>query len=137
MGRDGGEENVNKKWQKNLFLLPRGKVGSDFIKEITKIIQLFVNNDKKWGRIALKLLHVFIPVLLQKPSPKSKAKENAKYLQKRLLWWSQGDLKSLMAENRVIQQKLQKRTKHMQESKQKSFCRLMLLGKVSKAMNFI
>ncbi len=142
-----GEEIVNNKissiynevtkWQKNLFMLPRGKVGCDFIKEMTKILNLFVNDDKKWGRLALKILHVFIPLMLQKPSPKSKAKENAKFLLKRLNWWFLGDLKSLLAENRVIQQRLQKKTKKMQESKQKAFCRLMLLGKVSKAMNFI
>ncbi len=146
-GKMEGEENIKNiitsvykevsKWHKNLFLLPRGKVGCEFIKELTKLLNLFVNNDKKWGRVALALLHIFIPLMLQKPSAKSKAKENSLYLQKRLQWWIQGDLNSLLAETRVIQTRLKKKNEKKQESKQKAFCRLMLLGKVSKAMNFI
>ena len=141
-----GEENIKhilntlhkevSKWSKNLFLLPRGKAGCDFIKELTHLLNLFVNDDRKWSRLALSMFHLFIP-MLQKPSPKSKAKENSKFLQKRLGWWASGDLSSLLAENRVIQQNLKKKLEIKQKFKQRAFCQLMLLGKVSKAMNHI
>ena len=96
-----------------------------------------MNNDTKWSRLALTLSFIFVPLMLQKPSPKSKAKENLKYLQKRLKFWKQGDIKSLLAENREIQSKLKTTQKKKQESREKAFVRHMLLGKVSKAMNFI
>ena len=75
--------------------------------------------------------------MLQKPSPKSKAKDHTKYLEKRLKQWSEGDLKSIMAENREIQKKLRRSQEKKQETKDKNFCRLMLMGKVSQAMKFV
>ena len=48
----------------------RGKAGTDFIKELTRLI--------------LSLVHIFIPLMLQKPGPKSKAKDHVKYLATRL-----------------------------------------------------
>ena len=57
-------------WRGNLFMLPRGKCGSDFIKELTRLINDFVN-DTKWKRISLTMLHIFIPIMLQKPAPRS------------------------------------------------------------------
>ena len=79
-------------WQKNIFMLPRGKSATEFIKELTNLIYLFVN-DTKWKRIALLLVHIFIPLLLQKPSSKSKAKDHATYLEKRLKLWKEEKLK--------------------------------------------
>ena len=50
-----GEENILREiraayheitsWKKNLFLLPRGKAATDFIKEMTRLINLFVNRS--------------------------------------------------------------------------------------------
>ena len=92
-------------WRKNLFMVPRGKVGTDFIKEITNIINQFTI-PSKWTRLALAKVHIFIPLMLQKPSSKSKAKDHAKYLERRLKLWTTGDLNAIMAENREIQKKL-------------------------------
>ena len=123
------------RWSKNFFLLPRGKVGTDFIKELTKRIRLF--KDKKWSRLALPLVHIFLPLMLQKPSRKSKAKDNTKYLQKRLEWWYTGNIKSLLSEAREIQKRLSKGISKREEAREKAFCRLMLLGKIGQAMRFI
>ena len=91
------------KWRKNIFLVPRGKAGTDFVKEIARLIRLFTT-PTKWTRIALAKLFIFIPLyMLQKPSRKSKAKEHLKYLEKRMRLWSAGDLNAIMAENREIQ----------------------------------
>ena len=51
--------------------------------------------------------------------------------------WNEGDLNSIMAENHEIQKKLKSGQEKKQQSKDKNFCRLMLLGKVSQAMKFI
>ena len=124
------------KWRKNLFMTPRGKAGTDFIKTITKLIQYFTNSSK-WSRLSLALVHIFIPLMLQKPSSKSKAKDHSKYLEKRMKLWNDGDLDSIMAENREIQKRLKHSQDKKKESKQKLFCRLMLQGKVSQAMKFV
>ena len=129
-------EEIITTWRKNLFLLPRGKVGTEFIKELTRLIKLFTA-PSKWNRIALSQLHIFIPLMLQKPSAKSKAKDHVKYLDKRLKLWEAGNLDAILSENREIQKKLKKSQKKTSEKKEKAFTRLMLLGKVSQAMKFV
>ena len=123
-------------WRKNLFLLPRGKVGTDLIKEMTRLIRLFTN-ETKWTRIALAQLQIFLPLMLQKPSSKSKAKDHVKYLEKRLKLWHAGELDSILAENREIQKKVKENQDKRAESKEKTFCRLMLVGKLSQAAKFV
>ena len=112
-----GEEAVRKcisdtydevtRWRKNLFMLPRGKAGTDFLKELTRLLYLFIDITK-WARIALALVHIFGPLMLQKPSKRSKAKDNAIYLEKRLQLWSEGKIKELLAEAQEIQIRLDK-----------------------------
>ena len=70
-------------WRKNVFLLPRGKAGTNLIKELTRLLYLFIDNTK-WTRLGISLVHIFLPLMLQKPSSKSKARDHAKYLEKRL-----------------------------------------------------
>ena len=123
-------------WRKNLFMLPRGKAGTAFVKELTRLITLFTV-PSKWNRVALGKLHVFIPLMLQKPSQKSKAKEHVNYLEKRLKLWSDGNLDAILSESREIQKRLKRSHEKKRESKEKAFCRLMLQGKVSQAMKFI
>ena len=123
-------------WRKNLFLLPRGKAATDFIKELTRLMNQFANKTK-WERLSFGLIHTFMPIMLQKPSKKSKAKDHARYLAKRLQQWKDGDLHGLMAECREIQKRLTRGKKQKEESSRKAFCRLMLLGKVKQALSFI
>ena len=85
----------------------------------------------------MSLVHIFIPLMLQKPSSKSKAKEHSKYLEKRLKLWKEGNLKSILTENREIQKKLKINQDKRKESKEKAFCRLMLIGKLSPAAKFV
>ena len=75
--------------------------------------------------------------MLQKPSSKSKAKDHCKYLEKRLKLWTEGDLDSIMAENREIQKKLRQSQDKKKETKERAFSRLMFQGKISAAMKFI
>ncbi len=80
---------------------------------------------------------IFVPLMLQRPTTNSRAKQNIEYLTKRLAWWSEGDIDKLMNEGRTIQERLKASFKQKEEARSKAFCRLMLQGKVSKALNFI
>ena len=70
-------------WKKNIFPVPRGNTGNKFIEEMARIINLFVRKTN-WERLSLSLFHIFLPIMLQKPSSKSKPRENNKYLSSRL-----------------------------------------------------
>jgi hypothetical protein len=124
------------KWKKNVFLLPRGKAGQEFIKELTRLLYLFIN-DTQWSRVGLSLVHIFLPLVLQKPSRRSKARDNAKYLEKRLQLWHDGKIEDLLAEGREIQKRLEEHIQKKKENKTQAFCRLMLHGKVGQAMKYI
>ena len=117
-------------------MLPRGKSGERFIKELTRLLYLFVNKTA-WENLSLQLVHVFFPLMLQKPASTSKARDHAKYLLARLEKWTNGDLKGLLDEARVIQEKLKRRKKADDSSRQKGFSRLMMVGKVGQAMQLI
>ena len=123
-------------WRKNIFTLPRGKCGTNFIKELTRLIYLFVDRTK-WERLSLPLVNIFVPLMLQKPGPKSKARDHAKYLAARLGKWSRGEIESLLSECKEIQKRLIQKKILKAESKMKSFCRLMLVGKVGQASKLI
>jgi hypothetical protein len=125
-------------WSKNLFLLPRGKVGKDFIHELTRLINLFVyRSDSNWHLYALRLVHVFMPLMLQKPSRRSKAKINSKYLAERLEMWSKGDILGLMDQARLLQKKHQKVLEQSKAAKQKLFVQYMMVGKLAQAARLI
>ena len=115
--------------------VPRSQAGKDVIAEARNILQLY-NNGSAWKPLALHMLNIFIPIMLQKPSAKSKSKDHTRYLIKRLRLWKDGNLQELLAEASEIQKKLVK-TKPKKESVIKGFSRLMLLGKVSQALKLI
>ena len=45
-------------WKNNIFSLPRGKCGVDFVKELTRLINLSVRKSG-WERLALSLVHIY------------------------------------------------------------------------------
>ncbi len=129
------------KWQSNVFQVPRGKVGKSFLTEVAKILQQF-NSQAGWEPVALLMLHVFIPLMLQKPSQRSKNKDHIKHLSQRLELWKQGRLTDLMAQAKIIQTALLNSTNKAQRAAKrdqqlKSFSRLMLQGKVKQALKFV
>ena len=148
-----GEENIRAKinhvyssiigWRKNAFQIPRGQCATDFIKELTRLINLF-NTKSKWERIALPLLHIFVPIMLQKPSKKSKPRDHVKYLKSRLTKWSNGEIDVLMEEANEIQKRLKSDQNHANHKKMekdahdhKRFTQLMMLGRIGEAAKLI
>jgi len=62
---------------------------------VSHFIGLF-NDSKRWEPVAIQTLQVFLPLLLHKPSLKSKNGEHIKYLNKRMEWWKHGKLAELI-----------------------------------------
>ena len=122
-------------WKKNTFEVPRGKAGEDFVKEATRLLTLF-NYRSDWESVALNLLVIFFPLMLQKPSARSKTKDHSRYLSKRLLLWSEGRLDEIISEAETIQRKLMSSVRK-KESVIRGFTRLMLEGKVKQALKLV
>ena len=89
--------------------------------------------------IALTAAMVLPQLLLQKPTPKSKAREHSACLERRLQSWKVGDIPSLLHEGRTIQSRLPKTklTTANQESTARAFAKLMFQGKTKAALRLI
>ena len=101
------------------------------------MINLFVRKTA-WERLALSLVHIFLPIILQKPE----ARDHARYLTTRLKRWADGDLDSLMAETREIQQRMNskksaKKSARKEETREKAFLRLMMFAKIGPAAKYV
>ena len=96
------------RWNKNIFEVPTSKCGKDFLNEASRLVRLF-NNRTELEPVAVNLLIIFFPLMLQKPARKSKNADHKRYLSKRLLWWKDGKLGDLLEEGETIQ-------KHMKSS---------------------
>jgi len=119
-------------WKKKLYANPKrqGKAGKTPTAEMSHLIGLF-DYSKKWEPVAIHIhmLQVFLPLLLQKPSLKSKnreMREYVKYLNEWMEWWKQGKLEELISECEAIQTRLKKAVKSKKQSDLKAFCALML-----------
>ena len=55
-------------WRKNIFDIPRGAHGAAVIQELTRLLDLF-SKDTAWKSLAMSLIHVFLPLMLQNPMP--------------------------------------------------------------------
>lgn len=119
-----------------MFEVPRGRAGKEFIEELTRLFNLFIYKTK-WRPVALKLVHVFLPIMLQRPAPKSKPQHNSKYLRERLKLWADGDLDTILKQCCQIQKQLKVRHKEQSVNYTKAFCRLMLQGRVRKALKYV
>ena len=85
------------KWKRNLFLVPSGKIGKTFIAELTRIFDLF-NYKTRLEKVSVLAVHVCIPLLLQKPSKKSKSRDHVVHLERRLKLWKDGKFQELLKE---------------------------------------
>ena len=122
-------------WQKNLFMIPSGKAGKEFITELSPWLNKF-NNDTPFQSIALKVYMILPSLLLQKPSRKPKAKQHSAKLSQRLTLWKEAKIDILLREGKAIQRQLQRKPRSKEEIT-KIFSRLMLQGKVIATLKFL
>ena len=122
-------------WKPNVFKLPSGAVGKEFVEEIGSMINLYIQNTDSQA-VAMKAVMVIGPLLLQKPSKNSKNREHVVHLKQRLTKWKSGEYKALLNEGIAIQKRLMQ-GKFSAVQHEKVFVKLMLEGKVGAALKWI
>ena len=126
-------------WKRNLFKVPSGRTGKSFIRELTRMFQAYADASALES-VALEAAMIMPALLLQKPHPKSKAKEHTAHLDHRLKLWTNGDFAALLAEGRTIQHHLNTSRNQSQRSSNQTaqaFAKLMMEGKVRAALRLI
>lgn len=88
-------------WKRNLFKVPSGKAGTTFVRELSCMFRAYADRSALES-VAMKAVMVMPALLLQKPHPRSKAKEHALHLDCGLQLWRSGELKELLLEGRTI-----------------------------------
>ena len=122
-------------WVRNLFKVSYGKAGKAFVLEQSRLIRSFSDNSSLES-IALKASFVFPPLMLQKPSRWSKAKDHISRLERRLELWKNGSFSDLLKEGSAIHKCLRRNGPHHDNHKElnRSFPRLMFEGRIREAL---
>ena len=124
-------------FRRNIFKIPSGRAGKDFITELTYWLKQF-NSNAELNSIALKVFMILPTLILQKPSAKSKSKEHSSAIDRRLLLWRQGDVSLLMKEVRFVQKKFKSSRKARSvEDLSKTFAKLVMQGKITAAIKML
>ena len=84
--------------------------------------------------VTMKAAMVMPALLLQKPQPRSKAKDHVLHLERRLQLWGNRNLRELLDEGRTIQRQLIQNPPKQQEDTARIFAKLMMEGKVRAAL---
>lgn len=89
--------------------------------------------------IALKATKVMSALLPQKPSQKSKGRDHSMSLKRRLAFWLEGDINSLILEGRQLLSDLSTKTGRNEENSAlaRTFSNLIFQGKVKSALKLI
>ena len=80
-------------WRKNVFMVPSGSAGKDYVSEMTRLINI-------WNANATDLLNIFLKLLM------IKAKQHSACLKRRFTLLKNRDFYSLVREARMNQSKL-------------------------------
>ena len=80
---------------------------------------------------------MLLSVGLQKPGPKSKAKDHKECLKKRIVLWKNGEIDKLLNEGRIIQSRIGKGKKSEPLNRAKIFAKLVMEGQINSAMRFL
>ena len=125
------------KYRRNIFNLPSGRAGKEFITELTFWLKQF-NSESHFNQISIKVFMILPSILLQKPSPKSKSKDHTACLIRRIELWRHGNLTVLLKEIRNIQSKFvnSKKTKSVEEIS-RIFAKNVMEGKISSAIKYL
>ena len=124
-------------FKQNLFKLPSGHAGKDFIRECTRLVGSW-NTNSGWKSIAWKCIMIIPALLLQKPSRVSKSKDHTAALKRRLEIWKRGDFLELLRESQTIQGRLRSSVPSRNiEATSKKFASLMKNGKITSAVKLL
>ena len=91
-------------WIPNLLVIPCGKQGKLFIKELTRLFCLY-SEDSAMECLTLKATFVFPILVLQKPHGRSKVRDHVNALDQRLKLWNDGLFEDLLKKGNTIQER--------------------------------
>lgn len=124
-------------WRRNLFMLPNGAAGKNFIREITRLLNAWVEKSPL-RVITMKAIHIMPALLLQKPSKNSKSKDHLKALERRLELWHKGEIEGLLNEAEALQSRLPQISERQDiETISKRFKNMMQKGNVNGAIKLL
>eukprot|EP00794_Sanderia_malayensis_P020911 gene20911-22964_t len=126
------------KFRKNLFKVSSGKAGKDFTQELVFWLKQVNSKNSQLNSVAIKAFMILPSLVLQKPSSRSKTKENSEALKRRLELWKHGDIQLLLKEAKLIQRKIisLKKSRSM-EDVSRIFSKLLMEGIISSALIFL
>ena len=107
-------------WKRNLFKLPTGSAGRDFLEEMIIVFNMF-NSSSAMKSAAITMVIIMLP-LLQKPPKSCKGKDHKVYLEKRLTLWKEDEIQELIRKFCVIERKLTQGKKKQQMSRSYPAC---------------
>ena len=117
-------------WKRNLFTLPSGVAGKNYIEEVTRLMKLWIN-DMSRGKIALKAVRIM-------PSKSSKSKDHRAALERRLKLWEEGKIEELLCKGQTIQERLKSSNSSMTIAKiSMKFRILMSKGNMNGALKWL
>ena len=122
-------------WKRNLFKVPSGKAGKAFVQRMFNAYA----EGSALECVATKAAMTMLALLLQKPSSRSKARENVIHLERRLKLLLEGKLDDLMHEGRTIQRQLTRSQQNNNNNDRTArlFAKLMMEGKVRAALRLV
>ena len=117
-------------WRRNVLKVPLGKVGASFVRDKARLFQAY-SDFFALESVALYATMIMPPLLLQRVSGKTRAKELSRLLDRCLTIWLSRDLAYLLQEGHAIQAHLTVTcsTKNINNLSQK-FSNLMFVGNV-------
>lgn len=125
-------------WIPNLFMVPSGSSGKEFIGELVKLFDAFASKSS-YESFAIKV--VMTMPALQKPYSKSKSHEHISCLNRRLEVWEIGNISELSKEGKLIQIHLRSSLgSHPNDDSEKlarTFSKLMIEGRMRVALHLL
>lgn len=125
-------------WRRNVFKIPSGKAGKDFVKELVNLLKAFTDRSTLES-VALRAAMVMPSLLLQKASRTSKPKDCVNQLKRRMIDWKKGNISALLHEGRTIQKRLPSMGHGAmpENTLVRTFTQLMAKGKVKDALRVL
>ena len=128
-------------WSRNLFNIPLGSAGGDFIDEITRLIQEF-NTGTSGRPVAGKAVCVACHLILQHLHNSSLMPKDSEHLRRPLCQWKSGHIMQLFAEGQSIQNRIpdgsnKSSNGHSREKSDITFRNLVFSGKIHSAIRYL
>ena len=129
--------NWTSNWRRNVFNVPSGRLGKEYVSEMTRLIEIWCNKHEN-SSYALYGLMLMPKLILQKPSKNVKTKVIKEVVERRMKKWKECEYEYLYHEAKTIQSRLRDtRPRNGEKGMVESFRHLMTAGKIRAALKVI